>query len=78
MAENEVVDAGSVIRRRGRVIESLPSAMFRVELEDSSVVMAHISGRMRRNRIRVLPGDHVEVEMSPYDQLRGRLVYRYK
>ena len=74
----EVGDA-SVVRRRGKVIESLPSAMFKVALADkSSVVIAHISGRMRRNHIRVLPGDDVDVEMSPYDLTRGRLVYRYK
>lgn len=67
-----------VIRKRGRVIETLPNATFRVELEDSSIVLAHISGRMRRYHIRVLAGDQVEIECSPYDISRGRIVYRYK
>jgi len=79
MVGPESLDDASVVRRRGKVIESLPSAMFKVALADkSSVVIAHISGRMRRNHIRVLPGDEVDVEMSPYDLTRGRLVYRYK
>ncbi len=68
-----------LIRKRGRVIENLPSANFKVELaEGSAMVIAHISGRMRKNRIHVLPGDEVDVEMSLYDLTRGRIVYRYK
>ncbi len=75
---SDVSGKAGVIRKHGRVIETLPSATFRVELTDASVVMAHISGRMRRNHIRVLPGDEVDVELSPYDLTRGRVVYRYK
>jgi len=60
------------------VIEPLPNAMFRVELENKHQVLAHISGKMRKNFIRILPGDKVSVELSPYDLTRGRIVYRYK
>jgi translation initiation factor IF-1 len=62
----------------GTVIEPLPNAMFRVELENGHVVLAHISGKMRMHFIRILPGDKVTVELSPYDLKRGRIVYRYK
>jgi translation initiation factor IF-1 len=60
------------------VLEPLPNAMFRVELEKGHQVLAHVSGRMRKNFIRILPGDKVAVELSPYDLSRGRIVYRYK
>jgi translation initiation factor IF-1 len=60
------------------VIEPLPNAMFRVELENKHQVLAHISGKMRKNFIRILSGDRVAVELSPYDLTRGRIVYRYK
>ena len=60
------------------VVEPLPNAMFRVELENKHQVLAHISGKMRKNFIRILPGDKVAVELSPYDLTRGRIVYRYK
>lgn len=62
----------------GKVIEPLPNAMFRVELDNGHQVLAHISGKMRMNYIRILPGDKVTVELSPYDLTRGRIVYRYK
>jgi translation initiation factor IF-1 len=62
----------------GIVKETLPNAMFRVELENSHMVLAHISGKMRKNFIRILPGDRILVELSPYDLTRGRIVYRYK
>ena len=62
----------------GVVLESLPNAMFRVELENKHMVLAHISGKMRKNFIRILPGDKILVELSPYDLTRGRIVYRYK
>jgi translation initiation factor IF-1 len=62
----------------GIVIESLPNAMFRVELENGHVVLAHVSGKMRMHFIRILPGDKVTVELSPYDLTRGRITYRYK
>ena len=62
----------------GTVVETLPNAMFRVELENKHEVLAHVSGKMRRYFIRILPGDKVKVELSPYDLSRGRIVYRYK
>ncbi|HLV01507.1 MAG TPA: translation initiation factor IF-1 [Acidobacteriota bacterium] len=62
----------------GTVVETLPNAMFRVELENGHEVMAHVSGKMRKFFIRILPGDKVKMELSPYDLTRGRIVYRYK
>jgi translation initiation factor IF-1 len=62
----------------GTVVESLPNAMFRVELENKHKVLAHISGKMRMHYIRILPGDRVQVELTPYDLSRGRITYRYK
>jgi translation initiation factor IF-1 len=66
------------IEVEGTVVEPLPNAMFRVELENGMVVLAHISGKMRMHYIRILPGDKVMVELSPYDLTRGRITYRYK
>jgi len=66
------------IEVEGKVVEPLPNAMFRVELTSGHIVLAHISGKMRMNFIRILPGDRVKVEMSPYDLSRGRITYRYK
>ena len=60
------------------VVETLPNAMFKVELENKHQALAHISGRMRKNFIKILPGDRVAIELSPYDLNRGRIVYRYK
>jgi translation initiation factor IF-1 len=65
-----------VIRLEGKVTEALPNAVFRVELENGHKVLAHVSGRMRMHFIRILPGDMVTVELSPYDLTRGRIVYR--
>ena len=62
----------------GTIVESLPNAMFKVELENGHTVLAHISGKMRRHYIRILPGDRVQVELTPYDLTRGRITYRYK
>ncbi|MCK4906718.1 MAG: translation initiation factor IF-1 [Spirochaetes bacterium] len=62
----------------GKVLEPLPNAMFRVELENGHKVLAHISGKMRMHFIRILPGDKVTVELSPYDLTRGRIIYRFK
>jgi translation initiation factor IF-1 len=62
----------------GTVIESLGNAMFRVELENGHIITAHISGKMRMHYIRILPGDRVKLEMSPYDLTKGRITYRYK
>jgi translation initiation factor IF-1 len=66
------------IRVEGRVLETLPNAMFRVELENKHQVLAHISGKMRMHFIKILPGDKVTVELSPYDLSRGRITYRSK
>ena len=66
------------IEMEGIVVEPLPNAMFRVELDNGHKVLAHISGKMRMHYIRILPGDKVVVELSPYDLTRGRITYRYK
>ncbi|MBI5328665.1 MAG: translation initiation factor IF-1 [Deltaproteobacteria bacterium] len=66
------------IQVEGTVIETLPNAMFRVELENKHVVLAHVSGKMRMHFIKILPGDKVTVELSPYDLTRGRIIYRVK
>ena len=62
----------------GKVLEPLPNAMFKVELDNGHEVLAHISGKMRMHYIRILPGDRVQVELTPYDLSRGRITYRYK
>jgi len=67
-----------LIETEGRIIETLPNAMFRVELENGHVVLAHVSGKMRMNFIRILPGDRVKLELSPYDLSRGRITFRVK
>lgn len=69
---------GDAIEVEGKVVEPLPNAMFRVELDNGHKVLAHVSGRMRMNFIRILPGDRVKVELSPYDLTRGRITYRFK
>jgi translation initiation factor IF-1 len=66
------------IQVEGSVVETLPNASFKVKLENDHQVLAHISGKMRMNYIRILPGDKVLIELSPYDLTRGRIVYRYK
>ncbi len=73
MAEKE-----EAIQVEGTVVEALPNTQFRVELENGHKVLAHISGKMRMHYIRILPGDRVIVELSPYDLTRGRITYRYK
>lgn len=72
MAKEEAIEV------EGTVVEPLPNAMFRVELENGHTVLAHISGKMRMHYIKILPGDKVTVELSPYDLTRGRIVYRQK
>ena len=67
-----------LLEMRGKVVELRPNAMFRVELENGHHVLAHISGKMRMHYIRILPGDKVQVELTPYDLTRGRITYRYK
>ncbi len=66
------------IEQDGVILEALSNAMFRVELENGHQLIAHISGKMRMNYIKILPGDRVKLEMSPYDLSKGRIVYRYK
>lgn len=72
MAKEEMIEV------EGTVLEPLPNAMFRVELSNGHKVLAHVSGKIRMNFIRILPGDKVTVELSPYDLTRGRITYRYK
>ncbi|HCV2364472.1 TPA: translation initiation factor IF-1 [Staphylococcus aureus] len=67
-----------IIELEGTVLDTLPNAMFKVELENGHEILAHVSGKIRMNYIRILPGDKVTVEMSPYDLTRGRITYRYK
>ena len=67
-----------VIEVEGTVVEALPNAMFQVELENGHVVLAHVSGKMRMNFIRILPGDKVTMDLTPYDLNRGRITYRFK
>jgi translation initiation factor IF-1 len=67
-----------VIKMAGEVVENLPNAMFRVKLENGHVVLGHISGKMRMHYIRILPGDKVTVEMTPYDLTRARIIFRAK
>jgi len=62
----------------GVVKESLPNTLFRVELPSSAIILCHLSGKMRMNFIKILPGDKVRIEMTPYDETKGRIVYRYK
>ncbi len=66
------------IELQGTIVETLPNAMFRVELENGQVILAYISGKMRMHFIKILPGDKVTIELSPYDLTRGRITYRFK
>ena len=72
MAKDDVIEV------EGTVIETLPNAMFKVELENGHEILAHVSGKIRMNYIRILPGDKVTIELSPYDLTRGRITYRSK
>lgn len=72
MSKEEAIELEAI------VVESLPNAVFRVELDNKHQVLAHISGKMRKNFIRILPGDRVLVEVTPYDLTRGRIIYRFK
>ena len=67
-----------VIKLTGSVVEALPNTQFRVELENGQIIVAHMSGRMRKNYIRLVPGDRVEVELTPYDLTKGRISFRLK
>ncbi|HHF08160.1 MAG: translation initiation factor IF-1 [Thermotogae bacterium] len=73
-----MADKNDVIKMEGVVLESMPNATFKVELENGHVILAHISGRMRKNFIRLIPGDRVVIEVSIYDLSKGRIVYRKK
>lgn len=70
--------AKDVIELEGTILESMPNAMFKVRLENDHEILAHISGKIRKNFIRILPGDRVKVEMTPYDLTRGRITFRLK
>jgi translation initiation factor IF-1 len=72
MAKEDLIEA------EGEIVEALPNAMFRVKLEGGHVVLAHVAGKMRMHFIRILPGDKVKIQLSPYDLTRGRITYRYK
>jgi translation initiation factor IF-1 len=67
-----------VIKMKGKVVEALPNTQFKIELENGLSIIAHISGKMRKNYIRLVPGDMVDVEMTPYDLSKGRITYRHK
>ncbi|MCD4762323.1 translation initiation factor IF-1 [bacterium] len=70
------MDSKEFIEMKGEVLELMPAASFKVQLENGHAIMAHLSGKMRMNRIRILPGDKVKVQMSPYDLSKGRITYR--
>ena len=72
MAKDDVIEV------EGKVVDTLPNAMFKVELENGATILAHVSGKIRMHYIRILPGDKVTVELSPYDLTRGRITYRFK
>jgi translation initiation factor IF-1 len=76
--ESTLMAKDDVIEVEGTVLETLPNAMFKVELENGHTVLAHVSGKIRMHFIRILPGDKVTVELSPYDLTRGRITYRFK
>jgi translation initiation factor IF-1 len=78
LKQEAILSKEEAIEVEGSVIEPLPNAMFKVELDNGHVVLAHISGKMRKYYIRILPGDRVTVELSPYDLSRGRITYRAK
>ena len=73
-----MVATKEVIKMRGKVVESLPNTQFKIQLENDLSIIAHISGKMRKNYIRLVPGDQVDVEMTPYDLTKGRITYRHK
>lgn len=75
--DNTIIDSKNFIEVKGEVLELMPSATFRVRLENDHEILAHLSGKMRMNKIRLLPGDRVRVQMSPYDLTKGRITYRF-
>lgn len=74
--ENQTIDSKEFLEIKGEVLELMPAATFKVQLENGHEILAHLSGKMRMNRIRLLPGDKVKVQMSPYDLSKGRITYR--
>ncbi|MDD4083426.1 MAG: translation initiation factor IF-1 [Sphaerochaetaceae bacterium] len=72
MSKEEAIEVEGIVK------ESLPNTMFKVELKNAHIILAHISGKMRKNQIKIVPGDRVKIEMSPYDLTKGRIVYREK
>jgi len=74
---SEIISSKDVLELKGRVEELLPSAKFKIKLEDRHVIIGHLSGKMRLNKIHILPGDYVKVAMTPYDLTKGRIVYRF-
>jgi translation initiation factor IF-1 len=73
-----MVNTKEVIKMRGKVVEALPNTQFKIELENGLSIIGHISGKMRKHYIRLVPGDQVDVEMTPYDLSKGRITYRHK
>lgn len=78
MEQNGQNKNSKIIKKEGRVTEALPNAFFRITLEDGNEILGFLSGKMRMNRITILPGDKVSVEMTPYDDKKGRIVYRLR
>jgi len=74
--DNKIIDSKDFIETKGEVLELMPAASFRVLLEDGHEILAHLSGKMRMHRIRLLPGDKVKIQISPYDLTKGRITYR--
>lgn len=74
--ENQIIDSKDFIELKGEVVELMPAATFKVQLENGHEIMAHLSGKMRMYKIRLLPGDKVKVQISPYDLTKGRIVFR--
>lgn len=74
--ENKIINSKDFIEMKGEVIELMPSTTFKVRLENGHEILAHLSGRMRMNKIKLLPGDYVRLEISPYDLTKGRITYR--
>ena len=75
-AENKIINSKDFIEMKGEVMELMPSTTFKVRLENGHEILAHLSGRMRMNKIKLLPGDYVRLEISPYDLTKGRITYR--
>jgi translation initiation factor IF-1 len=76
MNDNKTIDSKNFIEIKGEVLELMPAGTFKVKLENEHEILAHLSGKMRMNKIRLLPGDRVKVQMSPYDLTKGRITYR--